>query len=90
MSSDAEAARVSVADNGCGVEPEMREAIFEKFTHGESGAAGYVSGGLGLGLFLCREIVRKHGGEIACDSVRGRGSTFTFTLPLARAAAIAS
>lgn len=90
VSSDGDAARVSVADNGCGVEPEMREAIFEKFTHGESGAAGYVSGGLGLGLFLCREIVHKHGGEITCDSVRGRGSTFTFTLPLARAAEIAS
>ena len=74
-------ARVTVADTGVGIPAERREAIFEKFAHGETGTPAYVDGGLGLGLYICREIVHRHGGEIGVDSVEGRGATFYFTVP---------
>jgi signal transduction histidine kinase len=72
--------RVCVADRGPGVAPEDRERIFEKFyiaTRNEAYA------GAGLGLFICQELVRLHGGRIWVESDEGSGSRFCFTLPLA-------
>jgi NtrC-family two-component system sensor histidine kinase KinB len=70
---------VSVADTGPGISPRDQQAIFEKFAriHGEGRPKG-----LGLGLAFCRLAVEAHGGEIWVESEEGRGSTFSFTLPL--------
>jgi NtrC-family two-component system sensor histidine kinase KinB len=70
---------VSVTDNGPGIPFEAQSKIFDKFVQIKSDRA---LGGSGLGLTICREIVRAHGGTIWLDSTPGEGSTFTFTLPI--------
>ena len=71
---------LSVKDDGPGIPPEYQTRIFEKFVQ----VKGRVAGGTGLGLAICREIVRAHGGAIWVESSHGRGSTFTFTLPVSQ------
>jgi len=71
---------ISVSDDGAGIPYEYQSKIFDKFVRVESPKS---AGGSGLGLTICREIVRAHGGRIWVDSVPGEGSTFTFTLPMA-------
>jgi len=71
---------VSVTDTGVGIAPEDQEAVFEEFRQVGSSAAKQE--GTGLGLALCRKFVELHGGRIWVQSELGRGSTFTFTLPL--------
>jgi signal transduction histidine kinase len=72
--------RFSVQDTGEGIPPEFVPRIFDKFfrTPGTKRA-----GGAGLGLAIVREIVTAHGGQIDVRSTMGKGTTFTFTLPLA-------
>jgi len=70
---------VAVADTGAGIPYEYQSRIFDKFVQ----VKGQSGGGTGLGLAICKEIVRAHGGTIWVDSEPGKGSTFTFTLPLA-------
>jgi signal transduction histidine kinase len=71
---------VSVKDTGRGIEPEQCRYIFDRFyqVRGEDAES---HGGLGLGLYICRELVRLHGGEIWVESTPGQGSTFFFTVP---------
>jgi NtrC-family two-component system sensor histidine kinase KinB len=69
---------VSVHDDGPGIPKEYQASIFEKFVQ----VTGQDSGGSGLGLAICKEIVRAHGGTIWVESSPGKGSTFTFTLPI--------
>jgi heavy metal sensor kinase len=76
---DAEDAGISVADEGPGVPAEARERIFERFAR-EDPARGR-SGGAGLGLAICREIVRAHDGRIWVEDNTPRGSTFVVSLP---------
>ncbi|HEX5439745.1 MAG TPA: HAMP domain-containing sensor histidine kinase [Ktedonobacterales bacterium] len=71
-------ARISVTDSGIGVPEGEEEAIFEAYTHGSN----VENPGVGLGLYVAREIVRSHGGEIGVISSAGEGATFWFTLPL--------
>ena len=71
---------ISVSDDGAGIPYEYQSKIFDKFVRVESPKS---AGGSGLGLTICKEIVRAHGGRIWVDSVPGEGSTFTFTLPMA-------
>ncbi len=68
---------VSVGDNGPGIPFEVQSKIFDKFVQIKSDKA---LGGSGLGLTICKEIIRAHGGTIWVDSNPGEGSTFTFTL----------
>jgi signal transduction histidine kinase len=75
--------RLEVADTGVGIAPEYHERIFEKYFRVPGQARG---GSVGLGLFLAREIVRAHGGELAVESTPGAGSRFWFTVPAAAAA----
>ncbi len=71
--------RYSVTDNGPGVPPELRQAIFEKFFR----RPGATTPGAGLGLFIAKEIVEAHGGKIGVEGEPGAGSTFWFELPAA-------
>ncbi len=70
---------ISVSDNGPGIPSEVQSKIFDKFVQIKSDK---VLGGSGLGLTICKEIVRAHGGTIWVDSTPGEGSIFTFTLPI--------
>jgi two-component system, OmpR family, sensor histidine kinase VicK len=71
-------ARVIVRDRGPGIAAAERERIFDRFARG-SAAEG--KGGLGLGLYLCRMIVERHGGAIGVDSTVGDGAAFWIDLP---------
>ena len=72
---------VSVRDQGVGIMPDEQARVFDRFYQGRNRlGAGHV--GLGLGLYISREIVRRHGGEIWLESAPERGSTFYFSLPL--------
>jgi len=72
-----------VRDNGIGIDPGRIGRIFEMF-YQEDRSPGRVQGGLGIGLWLTRELVTLHGGSIAVASDgQGRGSEFTVELPLA-------
>jgi PAS domain S-box-containing protein len=76
----------SVRDHGPGVPERLQGIIFQQF---ERGSADNPNGGLGLGLFLCREIVERHGGSIGCRSPQGAGAEFVVQLPRVREAAAA-
>ncbi len=78
-----EHARFAVTDAGRGIPGDQLEAIFERFHQVDSSDARE-KGGSGLGLAIARDIVDRHGGRIEVESEVGRGSTFSFTLPLAR------
>ena len=75
------ALEVSVADTGPGISPADQEHIFEEFRQAE-GSVAQRKGGTGLGLAIAKKIVELHGGKIWVESEVGKGSTFTFTLPL--------
>lgn len=74
-------AKVSITDKGPGITADKLNHLFDRYyrveTHGIQGS------GLGLGLYICAEIIKKHNGKIGVDSELGKGSTFWFTLPLA-------
>ena len=74
-------AEISVADTGVGIAPEDQEAIFEEFRQVGSDYARKREG-TGLGLALARRLVTLHGGRLWVESEPGKGSTFTFTLPV--------
>jgi signal transduction histidine kinase len=77
---DRESVRVSVEDQGCGIPHEDQPHVFERMY--QAPAQIPVSRrGLGLGLYICRELVARHGGRIWLESEPGRGSVFHFTLP---------
>jgi signal transduction histidine kinase len=89
LSSEPEALRVDVADNGPGIAPEHQQAIFEKFRQvGDTLTAK--PQGTGLGLPISRQIVQRLGGRLWVQSVPGAGATFSFTVPFAAAAAPAA
>jgi signal transduction histidine kinase len=72
---------ISVSDSGRGINPEAKALIFERLYQDPNSVDNNRSG-LGLGLFICKEIVRLHEGRIWVSSEPGQGSTFTFTLPV--------
>ena len=72
---------VSVKDRGMGIPEDMKAAVFSRFVRVKSPEMSKLSG-LGLGLYICSEIVKAHGGTIGVDSILGRGSTFWFTVPI--------
>jgi two-component system, NtrC family, sensor histidine kinase KinB len=72
----------SVKDTGKGISPEYHGKIFQKFIQIKDD--DFPSGGAGLGLTICKEIVEAHGGEIWVKSEVGKGATFTFSIPLSR------
>lgn len=84
---DRQAQRFFVRDTGVGIRTEELPRIFERFykTDRARARAGFIGpggGGTGLGLAIARHVVEAHGGRIFAESVVGKGSTFTFTLPI--------
>ncbi len=74
--------KVEIADTGCGIEPDRLETIFDRF-HQEEGFLRRAVGGAGLGLSICRQLVRQLGGQIWATSLgKGQGSQFYVTLPV--------
>ncbi len=73
-----ERARLSVEDHGIGIAPEHQDRVFGRF---ERAVPSQHFGGLGLGLYIARQIVEAHGGRIEVKSTPGLGSTFTVELP---------
>jgi len=79
----ADRARLVVADDGEGIEPDFLPFVFDRFRQAD-GTSTRRHGGLGLGLSIVQQLVRLHGGEIEVASAgRDRGTTFTVSLPLA-------
>ncbi|MBA3826666.1 MAG: PAS domain-containing protein [Ktedonobacterales bacterium] len=78
---NAEEVLVSVRDEGIGIDPSHHEQIFEPFY--QVAEFREKRPGMGMGLYLARQIVQRHGGRIWVKSARDAGATFTFTLPLA-------
>jgi signal transduction histidine kinase len=76
-----DSAIISIADTGIGIAPEDQEAIFEEFRQVGTHYAQKREG-TGLGLALTKKFVEMHGGKIWVESDLGKGSTFTFTLPI--------
>jgi len=74
--------QVSVVDNGIGIKKEDQKRLFEPFHQLDNPLSGE-KGGTGLGLAVVKQIIEKHGGKIWMESEYGKGSRFTFTLPLA-------
>jgi PAS domain S-box-containing protein len=82
-----ESATLRVADTGAGIDSEFLPHVFERFRQGD-GSASRRAGGLGLGLAIVRHLVDLHAGSVDVASPgKGRGSTFTLTLPLAQVGA---
>ncbi|WDF75904.1 PAS domain-containing protein [Mucilaginibacter sp. KACC 22773] len=73
-------AKISVKDTGPGMSKDKIGHLFDRYYRAEP--ASYQNAGLGLGLYISSEIVKRHGGEIGVESELGHGSTFWFTLPL--------
>lgn len=71
---------VRVRDHGIGISQELQEQLFEKFFRVEETSNRFQ--GLGIGLFICQEIIERHGGKCSVESTLGEGSTFIFTLPI--------
>ena len=78
---DAKQVNITVSDEGMGIPAEEIEHIFERFHRVDKGPTRAIKG-LGLGLYLCKTIIEAHGGTIDVSSQPGKGSRFTFTLPL--------
>jgi signal transduction histidine kinase len=70
--------RITVRDRGPGIAVAEQARIFDRFVRG---AAAEGKGGLGIGLYLCRMIIERHGGTIGVDSTVGAGAAFWIDLP---------
>jgi signal transduction histidine kinase len=72
---------LEVSDTGCGISPDLTERIFERLFQAP-GPARAGRKGLGLGLYICKELVTRQGGHIWARSVQGQGTVFSFTVPV--------
>lgn len=71
---------LTVSDTGVGIEPEIRDSVFDRFVAGRAGGPR----GTGLGLAIVRAVVEAHGGQVALESSPGRGCIIEITLPANR------
>lgn len=80
LTDDREAVTISVHDTGIGIPPEDQPKLFGKFYRARNARSRIVNGS-GLGLFVAKEIVLRHGGTLQFESAEGSGTTFTVRLP---------
>lgn len=76
---DGEKAKITIADKGIGIDPSVQKTIFERFKRGTTDGKFQ---GLGIGLFIVKQIVEAHGGKVYVKSKLGEGSKFTIELPI--------
>jgi signal transduction histidine kinase len=81
LTTEADAVVIAIRDQGIGIPPEALPLLFERFYRAPNATARHIDG-VGVGLFVVKEIVARHGGTIAVTSSVGQGSTFTLRLPL--------
>lgn len=81
LSSTKKEVRISIRDNGIGILPENVKKVSTLYFRSQKGE-NIAPGGLGVGLFISSQIVKRHGGSISVTSKIGKGSTFTITLPI--------
>jgi signal transduction histidine kinase len=86
LACDADEAVVIVTDEGIGIPAGIEDHLFNRFYRAENPATQRISG-MGVGLYVVKEIVTLHGGTVAAAGREGHGSTFTVHLPLYRVAA---
>lgn len=79
---DGPVARITIADDGPGIDPELAAHIFERFTRGDASRMHDGEGSTGLGMAIAHAVVKEHGGTIRVDNVEPHGTMFTITLPL--------
>ncbi|MEG0925400.1 MULTISPECIES: hybrid sensor histidine kinase/response regulator [Chryseobacterium] len=77
---EAQEVRVNVTDFGIGIPDFKQEAVFKKFYRVEESSLQFQ--GMGIGLYICAEIIKQHHGSVGVSSIVNEGSTFYFTLPL--------
>ena len=77
---DAPFVQINIADTGIGIPPEAMNKLFTKFFRGENVMTKETEGS-GLGLYIVKNIIRRHGGQIWADSELGRGTVFHITIP---------
>jgi len=75
-----------VRDHGISIPAQQQAQIFQRFVQAENARASGIEG-TGLGLYLCRALIERHGGRIWCESVEEQGSTFFIALPAVSEAA---
>ncbi|UKB82060.1 response regulator [Chryseobacterium sp. MEBOG06] len=77
---EAQEVRINVTDFGIGIPDFKQDAVFKKFYRVEESSLQFQ--GMGIGLFICSEIIKQHHGSVGVSSILNEGSTFYFTLPL--------
>jgi signal transduction histidine kinase len=85
-SSNGREVEIDITDTGAGISASDREHLFDNFWQAQRND----NRGVGLGLAIAKSIVEAHGGRIWCDSTPGKGTTFSFTLPLTTLRAVAN
>jgi signal transduction histidine kinase len=81
LAEEADGVRLSVRDHGVGVPPEHRDHVFDRFYQAHAGGPLTSMAGMGLGLYISRQIVELHGGSIQAEFPEDRGTRFVVTLP---------
>jgi signal transduction histidine kinase len=81
LEGDRKHAMIEVADSGPGVPVEYRERVFERFFRVEHARGGDVGAGVGIGLYIARQITEANGGRIHCDDSDAGGARFVITVP---------
>jgi signal transduction histidine kinase len=81
--SDGEHVQVSLTDHGLGLPAEALDTVFERYARHQAKDRESITG-TGLGLPLVRQIIEMHGGRVWAESAEGKGSTFTFAVPIRR------
>lgn len=89
LAQDTSTARIAVRDHGRGLSGEQQRHIWDRFHRVPGIEQQSGSAGLGLGLYICKNIVERHGGAVGVESATGRGATFWITLPLESSCATA-